>query len=135
MENQLKMIVIAALALSAAFAAPARVHAEPGRCDALRLLIEQLPDANPHEDPGYLDGVSGYLLPQQLTSCHWKPEEMAAIERILALFDKDRTADGCDSQALIATWAACRTSRTASGAPRPNRSSTAWSWASAWRRT
>lgn len=90
----------AAVAALALFAGVRRAAAEPGRYDALKALIDALPAQNPGADPDYMN-TFGDNIPAQLTSCRWQPDEMEAIDRILALFDKHRTDDGYDKKGLI----------------------------------
>lgn len=93
-----RLIISAALLL---FAAASRAAAEPGRFNGLNALINALPEKNPAEDPDYMETIGGNL-PDQLAACHWQEPEMAAIERILAVFDKHKTENGYDTRALIA---------------------------------
>jgi hypothetical protein len=92
-----RMILIAAVAV---FAAASRASAEPGRFDALKSLIDALPAQNPAADPDYLS-TFGDNIPAQLTSCHWKPEEMDAIDRIIDVIQKHRNGLDYDKKAII----------------------------------
>ena len=83
------------------FAAASRAAAEPGRFNGLNALISALPEKNPAEDPDYMETL-GANLPDQLAACHWQEDDMAAIERILDIFQKHKTGDGYDTKALIA---------------------------------
>jgi hypothetical protein len=96
--NRYRLSTAAALLL---FAAASRAAAEPGRYNALNALISALPEKNPGVDPDYMNTIGGNL-PDQLAGCHWQDDEMAAIERILDLFQKHKTEDGYDTKALIA---------------------------------
>jgi hypothetical protein len=96
--NRYRPLLAAAALL---FAAASRAAAEPGRFNGLNALISALPEKNPNEDPDYMNTVGGNL-PDQLAACHWEADDMAAIERILAVFDAHKTDLGYDTKALIA---------------------------------
>ena len=95
-----RFLLGAALAVLASVSAVPRASAESGRFDGLKALIEALPDPNPAADPDYMS-LFGDNIPSQMEKCHWKTDEMDAIERILGVFAKNKVDLGYNTKGLV----------------------------------
>lgn len=84
------------LALTCLAPAWSPLWAEPGRFDALRALIEALPEREAGAEPGDAGAPDPYpYLAKQMASCRFRPQETADIEGILKVFEEN-----CDDRRL-----------------------------------